>query len=205
MAVIAICGFISSGKDTVAEFLVNYHGYKRASFAGTLKDAVAAVFGWDRELLEGRTKEAREWREKVDFWWAGRLNVPNLTPRLMLQLWGTEVCRNGFHNDIWVASVENQLRNAKDNIVISDCRFPNEVNAMRNAGAKLVWVKRGELPTWYDTAVKANSGDTTAQSTLAGYGIHASETSWVGTEFDAVIENNGSLDDLLAQVTKLVH
>ena len=79
--IVGFVGFIGSGKDTAADYLVNFHGYRRDSFANTLKDAVACVFGWDRTLLEGRTKEAREWREQVDLWWAERLGMPNLTPR----------------------------------------------------------------------------------------------------------------------------
>jgi hypothetical protein len=205
MSVIAICGFIGSGKDTVADFLVNDFGYKRMSFAGTLKDAVAAVFGWDRELLEGRTSEGREWRETIDPWWAKRLDMPNLTPRLILQLWGTEVCRQGFHTDIWVASIENQLRNTKENIVISDCRFPNEIDAMRNAGARVGWVKRGMLPDWYTQACWANRGDVEAVVHLEALGIHLSETSWVGTKFDFEVENNGTLDELKAKTKLLVY
>jgi hypothetical protein len=204
MSVIAICGFIGSGKDTVADFLVNDFGYKRMSFAGTLKDAVAAVFGWDRELLEGKTSEGRVWRETVDPWWAARLNMPNLTPRLILQLWGTEVCRKGFHTDIWVASVENQLRNTKDNIVISDCRFPNEIEAMRNVGARVGWVKRGMLPDWYTTACWANRGDVDSILKLEALGIHLSETSWVGTKFDFELENNGTLAELKEKTRLLV-
>ena len=59
--IIGVTGFIGSGKDTIANYLVAKHGFVRDSFAGTLKDAVAQVFGWDRELLEGLTPEAREW------------------------------------------------------------------------------------------------------------------------------------------------
>ena len=105
--IIGLCGLIGSGKDTAADYLCNFHEFRRDSFASTLKDAVASVFGWDRELLEGRTKQAREWREQIDPWWADRMHMPNLTPRLILQLWGTEVCRRGFHDDIWIASLEN--------------------------------------------------------------------------------------------------
>ena len=208
--IIGVCGFIGSGKDTVADYLTNFHEFRRESFANSLKDAVAHVFGWDRTMLEGRTKQAREWREEVDPWWAERLNMPNLTPRLMLQLWGTEVCRKGFHDDIWIASLENKLRTSTDNVVISDCRFPNEIRSIRDAGGIIVWVKRGELPEWYEWAVSANAGEhgnfawSTSKSKLEKAGIHASETAWVGTKFDAELDNNGTIDDLFAQVKSLV-
>lgn len=202
--IIGVCGFIGSGKDTAADYLVNFHEFRRDSFAATLKDAVGAVFGWDRELLEGRTKEAREWREQVDTWWAKKLDMPNLTPRWVLQYWGTEVCRKGFHNDIWIASLEARLRNSKDNIVISDCRFPNEIKAIKEAGGKVIWVQRGELPSWHIMAAKANNGDSFAAAKLKQLGIHASETAWVGTNFDAIIDNNGSIDDLYKQLANVV-
>ena len=202
--IIGICGFIGSGKDTAADYLVNFHEFRRDSFAATLKDAVAAVFNWDRELLEGRTKQAREWREQVDPWWAQRMGMPELTPRLALQLWGTEVCRRGFHDDIWIASLEARLRNSQDNIVISDCRFPNEIKAIKQAGGLVICVERGTHPHWFDIASSANRGDTKAQQWLVTEGIHASETAWIGTPFDAVIDNNKTVDELYKQLALIV-
>ena len=202
--IIGVCGFIGSGKDTIADYLVNFHEFRRESFASTLKDAVAAVFGWDRTMLEGRTKEAREWREQVDPWWAERLAMPTLTPRWVLQYWGTEVCRKAFHDNIWIASLENKLRNSKDHVVISDCRFPNEISSIKNAGGKIVWVQRGQLPSWYETAIDANRGSNVALNELKLLKIHASETAWVGTEFDLILDNNGTIDDLYTQATELI-
>ncbi len=202
--IIGVCGFIGSGKDTAADYLVNFHEFRRDSFAATLKDAVAAVFGWDRELLEGRTKEAREWREQIDPWWANKLAMPELTPRWVLQYWGTEVCRKGFHDDIWIASLESRLRNSKDNIVISDCRFPNEIKAIKEAGGQVIWVQRGTLPSWHIMPANANKGDAVAATKLKQLGIHASETAWVGTNFDHVIDNNGSIDQLYLQLKTIV-
>ena len=208
--IIGVCGFIGSGKDTIADYLTNFHGFRRESFANSLKDAVAHVFGWDRTMLEGRTKMAREWREQVDPWWAERLNMPNLTPRWVLQYWGTEVCRRAFHDDIWIASLENKLRTSKDDIVISDCRFPNEIKSIKDAGGIVIRVTRGAEPEWYDWAVSANAGETgnftwaTSKTKLEKAGIHASETAWVGTKFDHVLDNNGTIDDLFAQVKDLV-
>ena len=207
--IIGVCGFIGSGKDTIADYLVNLHHFRRESFANTLKDAVAQVFGWDRTMLEGRTKQAREWREQVDPWWAKRLGIPHLTPRYILQQWGTEVCRKNFHDDIWIASLENKLRNSRDDVVISDCRFPNEIDAIKQAGGIVVRVVRGAEPEWYDAAVSLNRGpngnSTWALSgrRLEQLGVHASETAWVGTKFDVVLDNNGTLDDLYQQVKRL--
>jgi hypothetical protein len=207
--IIGVCGFIGSGKDTIADYLVNLHHFRRESFANTLKDAVAAVFGWDRTMLEGRTKQAREWREQVDPWWAQRLGMPHLTPRFILQNWGTEVCRKNFHNDIWIASLENKLRSSTDDIVISDCRFPNEIAAIKKAGGRVVRVVRGPEPEWYGAAVSLNRGPNGNSSwALSGrkleqLGIHDSETAWVGTKFDAVLDNNGTFEDLYQQVKRL--
>lgn len=202
--IVGITGFIGSGKDTVADYLVNFHEFRRESFANTLKDAVSAVFGWDRTMLEGRTKEAREWREEIDPWWAERLDMPTLTPRWVLQYWGTEVCRRGFHDDIWIASLENKLRNSQDHVVISDCRFPNEIAAIKKAGGKIVWVQRGELPVWYDDAMSANRGSNVGANAMKIHKIHASEWAWLGSDFDAVIDNNGSINNLYLQVEKLI-
>ena len=212
--IIGLCGFAGSGKDTVADCLIQNLEFRRDSFATTLKDAVSAIFGWDRELLEGRTKEARVWREQVDPWWATRLNMPNLTPRLVLQLWGTEVARRAFHDDIWIASIENKLRNSQDNIVISDCRFPNEIKSIKNSGGKVIWVQRGELPDWYTTALLDNKSQgkhasESKEKKQLGMkyeypNIHASEWAWIGTEFDAEIDNNGTIEDLYAQIKNLV-
>ena len=207
--IIGVCGFIGSGKDTVADYLVNLHHFRRESFASTLKDAVSAVFGWDRTMLEGRTKEAREWREQVDPWWAERLGIPHLTPRWILQNWGTEVCRKNFHDDIWIASLENKLRSSTDNIVISDCRFPNEIAAIKKVGGRVVRVVRGAEPEWYGAAVSLNRGPNgNSNWALSGrkleqLGIHASETAWVGIRFDAVLDNNSTLEDLYQQVKRL--
>ena len=209
--IIGVTGFIGSGKDTVANYLTTFHGFKKLSWAGSLKDAVASVFGWDREMLEGTTTSSRLWREEVDTWWAKRLDIPELTPRWVLQYWGTEVCRKGFHDDIWVASVENKFRQNKDNIVITDCRFVNEVDAIKNAGGVTVRVERGDHPEWYDAAEKFNLGPdgnpmwAISKAKLDRLKIHASEYSSVGLNYDYYLDNNGTIDNLHRQVEKLIN
>ena len=197
--IIAISGLIGSGKDTVADYLVNIHEYRRESFAGNLKNAMCEIFGWDRDMVDGRSKSSREWREQVDEWWAKRLNMPHLTPRWILQHVGTDVIRGHFHDDMWLASLENKLRKTDDNIVISDVRFKNEVKMLKELGAVCVEVTRGDRPAWYQYALE---GDIRKLETLK---VHRSEYDWIGTDFDATLDNNGSLDDLYQQVELLLN
>lgn len=208
--IIGICGLIGAGKDTIADYLVNIHQFRRESFANSLKDAVAHVFNWERELLEGRTKQSREWREQPDPWWSTRLGQ-TITPRWVLQYWGTEVCRKAFHDDIWIASLENKIRNSKDDIVISDCRFPNEIKAIKGAGGIVIRVVRGPEPVWFELAQNVNRGPKNniewrlSKNLLEKHNVHASETAWIGTEFDAIIDNNeDGMDNLFKQVKNLV-
>ena len=196
--IIAISGLIGSGKDTVADYLVNLHEYRRESFAGNLKDSMSAIFGWDREMLEGRTKSSREWREQVDPWWSERLGIPHLTPRWILQYVGTDVIRGKFHDDMWLASLENKLRKTTDDIVISDVRFKNEVKMLKKLGAICIEVTRGDKPNWYNDALSGNT------SQLELLKVHRSEYDWIGTDFDYTLDNNGTLDDVYAQVETIL-
>ena len=72
---IGLVGLIGSGKDTVAERLITHYGYKRDSFAKSLKDAVSSMFNWDREMLEGNTTSSRHWREQPDKFWSEKFGT----------------------------------------------------------------------------------------------------------------------------------
>lgn len=204
MKIIAISGLIGSGKDTVANYLISKYNFKRESLAKSLKDATANIFGWDREMLEGSTSQSRTWRETRDEWWSDKLRdtfPEGVSPRYVLQLLGTEVFRNNFHNDIWVLSLEKRLSINTDNIVITDCRFPNEIQMIKSLGGKTIWIRRGNLPEWYDMALEVN---TTSPELLPEfkrmYNIHDSEYKWIGTNFDYVLYNDTTLDELNLQI-----
>lgn len=206
--IVGFVGLIGAGKDTAADFLVNFYEFRRESFASSLKDSISNIFGWDRTLLEGRTNESREWREQIDEWWAVRLNLPQLTPRWVLQYWATDVCRNTFHEDIWIASLENKMRKTSDNIVISDVRFPNEIAAIHNAGGIVIRVKRGDDPSWFNDAIEMNSNNWplsfVAKERIEQLGIHSSETAWIGSNIDYVIFNDNTIDDLYNQIQTVI-
>lgn len=203
--IIGIVGNIGSGKDTISHYLSQFHDFKQLSFASSLKDAVASVFGWDRELLEGRTSESREWRETVDPFWSKRLSMPTLTPRWVLQQWGTDLVRKHFHDDMWIASLENKINQSNTNIVISDCRFPNEIQTIRDLGGCIIRVQRGPLPEWYEDAELAVQGSNIGINNLKIKKIHYSEWAWIGSKFDIHIDNNGTVDELYGQLSDVVN
>ena len=204
MKIIGICGLIGSGKGTVADILQQQHDFKKISFADSLKDAVSVVFGWPRHLLEGDTAESREWREQRDAWWADRLGIPDLTPRLILQIWGTEVCRESFHPDVWIASMERKIQQAiltraenyaEARIVVPDVRFPNEVEMIQRVGGKIWHIKRGETPAWFIDYIKGAE---------APADINPSEYSWARSQFDAFIRNDGPIEQLQGIIYQFV-
>lgn len=202
---VAVAGFQGSGKDTVGKYLIEQYGMQKDSFAGPLKDACATIFGWDREMLEGSTPESREWRENVDLWWASRLSIPHFTPRWALQHLGTEVLRLGFHNDIWLLSLENRLLKNQQPIIVTDCRFQNEISLVRRLGGVTIQVERGMRPHWWTFAKEANRTRDPLQIRYLeeDLGIHASEYSWVGTQMDFVVKNDKTLNDLHLQVDNI--
>lgn len=215
--IIGIAGLIGSGKDTIASHLVEKYGYERYSWASPLKDITATLFGWDRNMLEGATPEQRAAREVKDDWWSYRLEK-NWTPRYGLQYMGTEVMRNALHEDIWVLAGMRRIAD-KQNVAIPDTRFPNEIAAIKELGGVIWNVRRGPNPEWYDALTKfKRAEDVSRPEQWLKVGpelvewfmkenypnVHASEYSWHGTEFDAVFQNNGTIDDLKATVDLVI-
>lgn len=206
--IIGLLGFAGAGKGTVADILVDDYEYHKLAFADTLKDITSLVFGWNRALLEGDTEVSRAFREKRDDFWSARFGR-EITPRIILQQIGTEAMRDVIDQNIWVYSLEQKIQNSSaDNIVITDVRFPNEIELIRKLGGKLIRVKRGPEPVWYQTAVYHNS-----QPTDPVFGvkrimqdrysdIHISEWAWIGSQVDGTIHNEGTKQDLKRAVEK---
>ena len=204
MNTIGILGNIGSGKNTVAQYLAT-KGCIPTSFAGPIKDLCTSVFGWDRELLEGETDESREFREGIDLYWSKKLNISNFTPRLALQLIGTDVMRDHFNQDIWLNSLEyrvKKLHNQNECVVISDVRFKNELDLIKRVGGTTILVQRDEKPEWYDIALAANNGDAVAKHIMSRdfKDVHSSEYDWIGSDIDFTVNNNGTLEELYANL-----
>lgn len=189
--IIGICGLIGSGKDTIADYLIAEHNFKKISFADKLKDSVSEMFSWDRNLLDGKTEQSRTWREQPDTFWSKELGK-EITPRYVLQVFGTECMRDGFYDGIWVSLAKKKiLDNPNTHWVIPDVRFENEANMIKEIGGQVWWVKRGQLPMWFRMYqdIKQKPKD-----------IHPSEWAWANVKFNAELTNNGTIAQLKNQV-----
>jgi hypothetical protein len=204
---ISLSGLAGSGKDTIADYLIKEHGFIKKSWAGNLKDMCAVLFSWDREMLEGRTPEARKQREIVDTWWSRKLGIPNFTPRYALQHLGTETLREHFHQNIWVFSLSKYLADNTDkNIVITDTRFPNEISELSNFNAQTWFIERN-VPDWWQAL---NDSDLSKYRDIHDFmtafypKIHSSEYMMYELNCDTKIKNNSTIEALYQIVEQLV-
>jgi hypothetical protein len=167
-----------SGKDTIADYLVERHGFVKAAFADTLKEACRAIFGLTNEQLYGAHKE------QLDIFWHD-------TPRRILQLVGTECLRKGYADDVWIRALQRRIGFGDlahhRKIVIVDARFPNEVEAIKG---------------WGGVAVRV---DRPGAGASGGVEAHASEhalDSWTG--WDHVLVNDSTLEVLHERASAMV-
>ena len=161
-----------AGKDTVGSYLKNEYGFNHRAFAGPLKRAAAHIFKLDEDQLYGSKKEILDER------WGQ-------TPREILQKLGTEAIRNVFGVDTWVKSLQYSLSDEGD-FVITDMRFPNEVEAVKAWGGFTVRIDRPTLPPISNRS-------------------HASETALDGySDWDHVLTNDGDFLHLYRQVDEML-
>jgi hypothetical protein len=202
--IVGLLGFIGSGKGTAGDILKGLT-FQQVSFAKGVKDVAAEMFDWPRHLLEGDTEESREWREEPDEFWSKELGK-TFTPRLALQLMGTEVGRDVFHKDFWVIKLKNYMKNNYGkNFVITDVRFENEIEFIRKQGGILIEVQRGKQPVWYNDMVNNIHDEEFRIKLMEKFGIHPSEWQWVGHEIDYKIQNEGTLEDLQINLIKCLY
>ena len=170
--------------------------YQIKKFADTIKDIACMLIGCTRAQLEDQEFKQKELGEE---WWYcvaddgsyipyeqnlhknKVVNLVKLTPRKLLQLLGTECGRQIIHPNIWVNSLFADYK--KDsNWIITDVRFPNEAQAIKDKGGIMIRINR-PLYRLDDQ--------------------HPSETALDNYNFDYVIENEGNIDELVQKIKQL--
>lgn len=200
--IIGIGGAKRSGKNTCASYLVDKYGFTELAFAGPLKQLCEETFILGSEYFNDQElKEKPLWqpitislddvmymrsalndRYDVEITGDHALAMANLangkkfnTPREILQFVGTELVRNCVDRDYWIKAMTNDVR-GHARVVVTDCRFPNERQLIRDLGGHLIRTDRSGLAT----------GDTHASETLLGD----------ESEYDLVLKNDGTIAEL---------
>lgn len=213
-------------------------------FADTLKDIVCMLIGCTREQLEDqefKNKElGPEWwyyktpkgnisyeeyeklRPLVFMEWEVKLVKP--TPRLLLQIIGTECIRDKVHPNAWVNALfadyrsngiaekylasrgQLVLENIYPNWIITDMRFPNEMEAVKSRGGITIRVNRPEYcPNCpMEDLTSQDCGDCVVYQDEIYQGLHESETALDNAKFDYTIENNGTIEELMEKVRQIL-
>lgn len=185
---VGVMGKKRHGKDTLASRLTSTHGFTRFAFADPMRDALYRL----NPLVRAEHDETGPLFEAgcyvnpgvpyrlsflVDYagWDAAKATRE---VRRLLQEYGTGL-RDTTHPDVWVDARFATVDPFPGPVVITDVRFPNEVESVRSRGGLLLWVDNPRVP---------DSGDT-----------HASETSVGPKDADKIITNSSTLDHLYRQ------
>ena len=197
MSIILLRGFSNSGKDFIGEILCNQYNYTRYAFADSLKNIVAKQLNCSIDILHSQD---------------GKSQVCHTDPlrRTYRQILIDEALRlRNIDSDFFAKQCCKDIKH--DKVVITDCRFVNEVNSIKSVGGITMRVNRGERPIWYSAAVDYNNEPEGSEQRLkamvelGNYSVHASEYSSIGLLYDYYIDNNGSIDNLHKQVNSVVN
>jgi len=177
--IIGVVGKKGSGKDTLADYVIRSSTKKieKMSMASPIKDACRILFDLSEEQLHGSLKE------DIDNRWG-------LSPRSMFQWLGTDVFRERFDLNFWIAHAEHRIRRIMDShdmIIIPDIRFVNEAEmVMSFKNHMLIRVVRSDREA--DDPHKSETE------------MERIPTSWI----DHVIPNDGSLDEFYSKISDIV-
>ena len=142
---VALGGKAGSGKNTLAEYLIDEYGFTEIAFADPIREFLTELnplipidMGHNGELLKSTIRLAT----LVDSigWDEAKRDHPEV--RELLQRLGTEAGRNIISPNVWVDIAIKSAMAIDGPVVFTDCRFPNEVDAVRNRGGLFVRVYR---------------------------------------------------------------
>ena len=188
---------------------INAHNWKIKKFADKLKDIACIMLGCTRAQLEDQ--EFKKTFLPVEW---GYLKTPTIhqlmTVREFLQKLGTDAMRNGLHENVWVNSLMSDYKpdsytrmsvtyiaSKLPNWIITDTRFPNELEAVKAKGGVTIRVVR---PNKNYNIVTDGHITRRATESEEQQLSHPSETALDDAKFDYEIVNAGTIEDLVEKV-----
>ena len=176
--IIGLSGYARSGKDTIADYLVEHHGFIKLSFASPMREA---LYKLDPEITD-MTGLVYGFRQAVNLFGWDDMKTYFPTYRGLMQRMGTEVGREMFGENFWVGQALKQVTPGA-NVVFSDVRYQNEANAVQAAGGEVWRIERPGVGPAND---------------------HNSEHDLDNYKFDHRIMNYGPVEDLYQTVTTIL-
>lgn len=218
---IGLGGRYGSGKDAFADFLVEQHGFVKLGMSQplnaallTLNPFIPVMRGWSLDEYF-QWAEANEWHPSKDLTtyrilheivgYTEAKRVPEV--RRLLQALGTDVGRNMLGEDVWVnaaARTIQQHRSAGSPVAITGIRYPNEQQVIKRLGGHLVWIERPLQAQRVLEALDDAIEHPASQADVDALVQHSSETSLGPKDFERIVLNDGSLDDLRQLAADLV-
>jgi deoxynucleotide monophosphate kinase-like protein len=176
---IAFSGLKGSGKDTAAEVLTNEYGFTKIAFADPLREMLLALDPYVElaiQYSDGTCSKGFLYRKLsklvTEFGWDKlKREVPEV--RRLMQKIGTEAGRGILGDNIWVDTLTKRYPDLSDyttRYVITDCRFDNEVEFVRNQGGMVIWVERPGVES------DGHASESTSIKDLASVVLHNDET-----------------------------
>lgn len=127
--IIGLHGPIGCGKTTIAGMLKSQIGLEEISFADPIKEVVSFLTDIPRQQLDDQAVKQRQFPDS------------QVTIRTALQTLGTEWGRDLIDPNIWVNYAKRRIARTKGNVIISDVRFENEAQMIRDAGGVIVHIR----------------------------------------------------------------
>jgi dephospho-CoA kinase len=197
---IAVCGLMHSGKSTIADQLVR-SGYKRQAFAAPVKEFAATAVN-NIYFDKARVLGAEPWALLS----ADDLNKDKEKYRVLFQ-WIGNFARETFGDDFWVKLyAATYADDAGSRVVVDDLRYVNEAEFLRSRGYQIIRVERPE-PARIESiqaAYEKNHGRRLKKKELKALGRHGSESEVRDIKVDRIIQNNGSINQLLTTLNMIV-
>jgi hypothetical protein len=217
--ILGISGRARAGKDTVAEIFIKKFNFKRVSFADPLKEICSEAFNIPLDTFHNNTKKDVAFESplqvnidhmqslvmllkgagcapsqaQIDSLVDDGISMQFVSPRDLLQRVGTNLCRNHLGDSVWINIFKNKISKTEGHCIVTDVRFLNERQAIRDLGGVNFLVIRESSPPMpadaHESELLAYSPENIqvfVDNSSTVNSLHADMESWWGVKSRAI-------------------